>query len=118
MEEVTLIERDRVNIGSGILATDMPKGGAQQKTATAYIGIHLMDVNDSPPHFEESGSYSAVIPENSGIGSHVIKVTATDPDLGEAGRVHYNFPEGLHRVSGLWFTSIYKSLISNIISEP
>ena len=34
------------------------------------------------------------MPENSEPGTLVLKVEATDPDLGESGRVQFAFPEG------------------------
>ena len=51
--------------------------------------IHIQDVNDSPPRFSRT-RYSAVVPENSKIDTLVAKVTATDPDLGESGKVSYS----------------------------
>ena len=56
------------------------------------VRIRVIDVNDSPPEFSVP-QYSAVIPENSLPGTPVIKIEATDPDLGEAGQVWFKFPE-------------------------
>ena len=81
-----------------VLASDMPNGGADQRTSTALVRIQVTDVNDTPPDFSES-RYSAVVPENSPPGTLVVQVYATDPDLGESGNVHYAFPEGSNAVS-------------------
>ena len=80
-----------------VLATDMPNGGAEQRTSAAIVRVHVMDVNDSPPEFSDS-RYSAVVAENSPAGTLVVQVHASDPDLGESGRVHYAFPEGSNKV--------------------
>ena len=53
----------------------------------------IEDVNDTPPIFSNP-RYSAVVPENSEIGTVVAKVMATDPDLGQSGEVTYLFPPG------------------------
>lgn len=81
-----------------VIASDMPNGGAEQRTSTALVRVHVLDVNDSPPVFSES-RYSAVVPENSPAGTLVVGVHATDPDLGQSGEVHYAFPEGSNAVS-------------------
>ena len=41
--------------------------------------------------------YSAVVPENSQIGTLVTQVMATDPDLGASGEVTFEFPERQER---------------------
>ena len=54
----------------------------------------IEDVNDTPPIFSNP-RYSAVVPENSEIGTVVSKVMASDPDLGQSGEVTYLFPPGI-----------------------
>ena len=61
----------------------------------------IEDVNDTPPIFSNP-RYSAVVPENSEIGTVVSKVMATDPDLGQSGEVTYLFPPGSSQVKRLF----------------
>ena len=67
-------------------------GQTDKKSTTVPVYITLEDVNDTPPVFSQS-QYSAVVPENSPIGTVVAKVKATDPDSGPSGEVTFEFPE-------------------------
>ena len=88
------LDRERQDFYTlSVVATDMPGGGPGQRSSSATVHVRVVDVNDSPPRFSES-RYSAVVPENSDPGTLVLRVEATDPDLGESGRVRFAFPEG------------------------
>lgn len=63
------------------------------------VEIELTDVNDASPVWSES-SYTAVVPENTPVGSPVTNVLATDPDLGINGLVRYQLPELQGEVDG------------------
>ena len=71
-----------------VVARDMPNGGSDQKTSAVMVTVNLLDVNDSPPEFSQS-RYTAVVPENSPVGTQVAQVAATDPDLDN--QVMYDF---------------------------
>ena len=71
-----------------VVAKDMPGGGSDQKTSAVTVTVNLLDVNDSPPKFSQS-RYTAVVPENSPVGTQVAQVAATDPDLDN--QVMYDF---------------------------
>lgn len=62
-----------------VTATDH---GQTPKSRWQKIRIHVDDVNDNPPKFENS-VYRANISENLSPGVPVIKVKATDRDLGK-----------------------------------
>ena len=79
-----------------VVASDTPDGGPEQKSTITAVYIKLEDVNDTPPVFSQS-QYSAVVPENSQIGTLVATVMATDPDLGASGEVTFEFPERQER---------------------
>uniref|UniRef100_A0A7M4E3C5 Cadherin domain-containing protein n=1 Tax=Crocodylus porosus TaxID=8502 RepID=A0A7M4E3C5_CROPO len=51
--------------------------------------LHVSDVNDNAPLFEEA-SYSAYVAENNPAGASLLRVRASDPDLGRNGRVTYS----------------------------
>lgn len=80
-----------------VLAKDMPDGGPGQRSSFTQVHIRVLDVNDTPPKFAMP-QFSAVVAENANPGTPVIRVEATDPDLGDAGRVRYAFPEGARSV--------------------
>lgn len=66
----------------------MPQGGAEQRSSRALVTIDVLDVNDNAPSFEQE-SYTAVIPENAPVRISVVNITATDPDEGEGGMIHF-----------------------------
>ncbi|XP_021205801.2 protein dachsous isoform X1 [Bombyx mori] len=74
------------------------------------ITVVVEDQNDNDPVFD-TGHYSAAIPENAMIETSVIKVRATDADLGFNKRIVYslaNESQGLFRIdnrTGIIFTT-------------
>ncbi|XP_033335314.2 cadherin 74A [Megalopta genalis] len=70
------------------VASDMPQGGAEQRSTRALVTIDVLDVNDNAPTFEQE-AYTAVIPENAPPRVSVVNITATDPDEGEGGVIHF-----------------------------
>ncbi|XP_050707145.1 fat-like cadherin-related tumor suppressor homolog [Eriocheir sinensis] len=53
------------------------------------ISVVVMDVNDCPPRFSESG-YTALVAENSEVGATVTILTAADDDEGNHGQIQYS----------------------------
>ncbi|XP_078509590.1 protocadherin alpha-4-like isoform X9 [Lissotriton helveticus] len=72
-----------------VVATD---GGSHSLSAMKTIVVSLSDVNDNPPAFLEL-SYVISVPENNVPGSHVLQVSALDPDAGDNARVRYSLLE-------------------------
>lgn len=90
---------DREEIGKynlTIVATDK---GTPPRTATAFLIIHVNDINDHEPVFEKS-EYSAILSELVPPGSYVASITATDEDTGVNAQIFYNFVSGNNRQ---WF---------------
>lgn len=90
---------DREEIGKynlTIVATDK---GTPPRTATAFLIIHVNDVNDHEPVFEKS-EYSAILSELVPPGSYVASITATDEDTGVNAQIFYDFVSGNNRQ---WF---------------
>lgn len=56
--------------------------------------LQVEDINDNPPHFVRS-VYEASVAENAAIGTFVVKVSATDKDVGTNGNLTYSIPEGI-----------------------
>ncbi|RLU20895.1 hypothetical protein DMN91_007509 [Ooceraea biroi] len=73
-----------------VVATDK---GTPPRSATAYLVIHVNDVNDHEPVFQQS-EYTAVLSELAPIGSFVASISATDADSGLNARIYYEFGSG------------------------
>ncbi|XP_015601930.1 cadherin-23 [Cephus cinctus] len=85
----TTLDRERQSVlRFYAVASDMPQGGADQKTSRALVTVDILDVNDNAPTFPQD-SYTAVIPENAPAGVSVVNITATDPDEGNGGVIHF-----------------------------
>ncbi|XP_046625369.1 cadherin-23 isoform X1 [Neodiprion virginianus] len=85
----TTLDRERQSVlRFYVIATDMPQGGAEQKTSRALVTVDILDVNDNAPSFPQE-SYTAVVPENAPAGISVVNITAVDPDEGKGGTIHF-----------------------------
>ncbi|KYB27849.1 cadherin-related tumor suppressor [Tribolium castaneum] len=73
-----------------VVATDK---GTPPRTATAFLIIHVNDVNDHEPVFEKS-EYSAILSELAPSGTYVAGITATDEDSGVNAQIYYAFVSG------------------------
>ncbi|CAH0559968.1 unnamed protein product [Brassicogethes aeneus] len=73
-----------------VVATDK---GSPPRTATAFLIIHVNDVNDHEPVFEKS-EYSAILSELAPPGTYVAGITATDEDSGVNAQIFYAFVSG------------------------
>uniref|UniRef100_A0A667Y8M0 Protocadherin-16 n=1 Tax=Myripristis murdjan TaxID=586833 RepID=A0A667Y8M0_9TELE len=62
--------------------------GIPQHSSSQLLCVHVIDVNDEAPWFEES-QYEAQIAENRPPGSTVLTVSASDLDQGTNGQVTY-----------------------------
>ncbi|XP_069754250.1 protocadherin Fat 1-like [Narcine bancroftii] len=71
-----------------IEARDRPHLEAQL-FSTTELTVILKDINDNPPEFVPS-FYRVRVPEDIPVGTVIVWLEAFDPDLGEAGEVHYS----------------------------
>ncbi|XP_066128872.1 protocadherin gamma-B4 isoform X22 [Saccopteryx bilineata] len=69
-----------------ITATDRGKPPLSSSTT---ITLHITDVNDNAPVFQQS-AYLVHVPENNPPGASIAQISASDPDLGPNGRVSYS----------------------------
>ncbi|XP_045678135.1 protocadherin gamma-B5 isoform X16 [Phyllostomus hastatus] len=69
-----------------ITATDKGKPPLSSSTT---ITVHIGDVNDNAPVFQQS-AYLVHVPENNTPGASIAQVSASDPDLGPNGHVSYS----------------------------
>ncbi|XP_066507712.1 protocadherin Fat 3 [Hoplias malabaricus] len=63
--------------------------GLPQKSNWRLLTVNVDDVNDNSPQFTLE-SYTAVVLENTAIGTEVIEITASDLDLGQNGEISYS----------------------------
>ncbi|KAJ8680655.1 hypothetical protein QAD02_016442 [Eretmocerus hayati] len=85
----TVLDRERQSVlRFYVIASDIPHGGADQRTTRALITVDVLDVNDNAPIFPQE-SYTAVIPENASTNVSVVNITASDPDEGAGGMIHF-----------------------------
>ncbi|XP_065814559.1 protocadherin alpha-7 isoform X31 [Labrus bergylta] len=70
-------------------------GGKPAKSGSMAILVNVLDVNDNMPVFAKD-SYSAVLKENSPIGTTIMQVNATDLDDGLNGEVVYSFGDNVN----------------------
>ncbi|KAI5178821.1 Protocadherin Gamma-B6 [Manis pentadactyla] len=69
-----------------ITATDR---GKPPLSSSATITLHITDVNDNAPVFQQA-SYVVHVAENNPPGASIAQVSASDPDLGPNGHVSYS----------------------------
>lgn len=86
----TTLDRERQSVlRLYAIASDVPEGGAEQRSARVLITVDVLDVNDNAPMFPQD-SYTAVIPENAPTNTSVVNITASDPDEGPGGVIHFD----------------------------
>lgn len=56
---------------------------------TATLAVQVLDENDNNPVFDDENLHKVTIPEDAPIGSLVVRVTASDADIGAFGKLTY-----------------------------
>uniref|UniRef100_A0A8D1ZK55 Cadherin domain-containing protein n=1 Tax=Sus scrofa TaxID=9823 RepID=A0A8D1ZK55_PIG len=64
-------------------------GGSPPRSGTAQVRISILDVNDNAPEFAQT-HYQVQVPEDSPVGTLVVKVSARDLDAGTNGEISYS----------------------------
>lgn len=86
-------ELDRETLDSYILNVSARDGGNPPLSGFTLLNITVGDVNDHRPVFVNR-SYSANMVENSAVLTPILKVSATDRDIGLNGVVEYSIDRG------------------------
>ncbi|NXX36976.1 PCDGE protein, partial [Nicator chloris] len=81
---------DREKQSSFELVLTAVDGGDPARSGTVQVRVNVTDANDNPPVFSKS-IYEARVAENLPVGSLVLRVRATDADVGSNGKVSYSF---------------------------
>ena len=84
---------DREKISKYNLTIGASDAGSPERRSTAFLIIHVNDVNDHEPIFEKS-EYAAVLSELVPVGSYVAGITATDQDTGINSNIFYAIVSG------------------------
>ena len=88
---VKTIDREEISVFTlKVLAMDR---GSPARNATADVIIHVDDVNDNPPVFNQT-SYEVKVSEAHVVGTTLLRVTATDKDYDENARLKYDITSG------------------------
>ncbi|KAK8375851.1 hypothetical protein O3P69_008534 [Scylla paramamosain] len=86
-----VLDREKISkYNVTIVATDK---GTPPRSSTAFLIIHVNDINDHEPVFEKS-EYSAVLSELVPIGTYVAGITANDEDTGVNSNIYYAIVSG------------------------
>ncbi|XP_069725672.1 protocadherin beta-15-like [Phaenicophaeus curvirostris] len=87
--EKPLDREEQAEMSFSLIAVD---GGSPPRSGTTQIHIVVLDVNDNSPIFTQK-LYVGQILENAPEGTVVLRVMATDPDVGTNGDISYQFIE-------------------------
>jgi len=81
-----------------VVAYDGGEEPAARRSASIEVHVIVLDVNDNRPTFEHA-HYEAVVPENVPTGSIILRVRATDPDVGANADIRYRLAaEQFHKL--------------------
>ena len=83
------LDRELTADGTLTLTIAARDRGIPSLQSTIPVVIHITDINDSPPQFDQA-SYTLTISETARVGDVVGQVTAVDNDAGENGTVTYS----------------------------
>ncbi|CAL4102728.1 unnamed protein product, partial [Meganyctiphanes norvegica] len=92
-----VLDREKISkYNVTIIVTDK---GTPPRSSTAFLIIHVNDINDHAPVFEKF-EYSTVLSELVPIGTYVAGITANDEDTGVNSNIFYQIVSGNERQ---WF---------------
>ena len=99
---------DREVYDSITLYVTAADNGSPKRTDRALVKLKILDCNDNRPEFTKDG-YKVTISEDSKIGTYIMRVEATDRDLGQNSIIRYSFlknnssppPFTIDQVSGI-----------------
>ncbi|XP_078397296.1 protocadherin-23 [Cetorhinus maximus] len=88
-----------------VVARDL---GEPPLSSTATVLLHVEDVNDNEPVFEQQ-LYRATVREHTEPGTCFLQVSARDADSGHFGTIHYSLYEGVNKYEKSHFFTIDSS---------
>ncbi|XP_069045127.1 cadherin-23 [Lepisosteus oculatus] len=85
---------DRETIDRYLLVVRAVDNGSPPRHTDRALTINILDVNDNAPIIQSSRGYNVSISENVGGGTAVMRVQATDRDIGSNGMLFYYITQG------------------------
>ncbi len=92
-------ELDRESVSTYILSVIAEDGGIPKLSDRTELEISVLDVNDNFPVFSRT-SYTGTLSENAIVGTKVLRVTATDRDERDNGKIEYKFGDNQDAATG------------------
>lgn len=87
------IDREQYSwINVTLKAEDSVAGSARASNGlygTAQLAVQILDENDNNPVFDDEALQKVTIPEDAPVGSLVVRVSASDADIGAFGKLTY-----------------------------
>lgn len=93
-EEQAVLNReyqDYYAIGVRAQVTSLYRGSVKLKAHTT-VHVRILDTNDLNPFFDKL-DYRTTVPEDYPLHKNIVRVTATDPDVGVNGDIYYSLKE-------------------------
>lgn len=89
-----ILDADSISTAEYMIMVQARDDGFPIRSSNVTLTIRVQDVNDLPPRFKNE-LYSGRVTENSIDGTFVLRVFATDPDLGISDTIYYTieYPE-------------------------
>ncbi|KAK1791202.1 hypothetical protein P4O66_013223 [Electrophorus voltai] len=98
---------DRESVDRYLLKVRATDNGSPPRSTDRSLTVNIVDVNDNAPVIQSPRGYNISISENVGGGTLVLRVVATDRDIGPNGLLSYYITDGnqdltfrMDRVSG------------------
>ncbi|XP_015250042.1 PREDICTED: cadherin-23-like [Cyprinodon variegatus] len=85
---------DRESVDRYLLKIRATDNGTPSRHSDHSLTINILDVNDNPPIIESQRGYNVSVNENVGGGTSVLKVIATDRDIGPNAMLFYYITAG------------------------
>ena len=92
LQLVVTQQLDRETLDAYSLVVVAIDGGDVPLSGTIRIHVDIQDANDNIPRFNQN-TYTTRVSENECLSSPIVTISATDPDLGEFGRIRYGFSD-------------------------
>ncbi|XP_045556594.1 cadherin-23 [Salmo salar] len=85
---------DRESVDRYLLKVRAMDSGVPPHYSDLSLTVNILDVNDNTPIIESQGGYNVSISENVGGGTSVLRVVATDHDIGTNAMLFYYITSG------------------------
>lgn len=79
---------DRETVSNHTLVVEARDGGTPQRSSQQTLVVEILDTNDNPPVFTQS-QYNKTVNEDVAIGTSLLRIMASDRDIGLNGAVRY-----------------------------